>query len=96
MALENDNPMVLKLRSLFDEKGESLMPGELLLPEIRWLIDCTLLSPVDRRFAEMRFLQGMKAKDIMEALEWYSMKTFTKHNKKVWARLLQTLRRLVY
>lgn len=74
---------------------DAVRHSDLLISELRWLIDCTALSEEDRRFAELRYIQGKKAKDIMEELEWYSTKTFSRHNKKVWARLVQTLHRLV-
>ena len=95
MLNENDAQMLGNLRKTLIAKGESLSHADLLIPELQWLINCTPLAEVDRRFAELRYIQGKKAKDIMEELEWYSTKTFSRHNKKVWARLVQTLHRLV-
>lgn len=95
MTEDTNSILVEKLRKLTAEKGDSLTPTDLLIPELRWIIDCTALSEVDRKFAEFRYLHGMKAKDIMEELDWFSTKTFSSHNKKVWNKLLQTLHRLV-
>ena len=95
MLNENTPQMLDNLRKTMVSKGESISHSDLLIPELMWLIDCTALSEEDRRFAELRYIQGKKAKEIMEELEWYSTKTFSRHNKKVWARLVQTLHRLV-
>lgn len=95
MLNDNESQMLGNLREISAEKGDGIRHSDLLIPELRWLIDCTALSEEDRRFAELRYIQGKKAKDIMEELEWYSAKTFSRHNKKVWARLVQTLHRLV-
>ena len=91
----NNQNILSNLHAIIDAKGESIKPEDLLIPELRWVIDCTPLSETDRRFAELRYIQGKKSKDIMEDLGWYSTKTFTSHNKKVWAKLVQTLHRLV-
>lgn len=95
MYSEADLKMLSNLRKLVEEKGDLILPEDLLLPELRWIIDCATLTEIDRRFAELRYIQGKKSKDIMEELEWYSTKTFTRHNQKVWAKLVQTLHRLV-
>ncbi len=95
MGLDNSQDLLENLRTTVNEKGDSVKADDLLIPELRWIIDCTPLSETDRRFAELRYIQGKKSKDIMEDLGWYSTKTFTSHNKKVWAKLVQTLRRLV-
>lgn len=95
MNENNDSVMLQKLRRLLAEKGDGISPSDLLVPEMEWIINCTMLSATDRKFAELRFLHGEKAKVIMEELQWYSTKTFTSHNKKVWAKLVQTLHRLV-
>jgi len=86
---------MLKLRNLVREKGTTLTPGDLLVPEIEWVIANTPLSEEDRHFAELRYLKGKTSRKIMDEMGWYSTNTFTRHNKKVWARLLQTLDRLV-
>ena len=95
MLNENNAQMLDNLRKTLADRGEGVKHCDFLIPELQWLINCTALSEEDRRFAELRYIQGKKAKDIMEELEWYSTKTFSRHNKKVWARLVQTLRRLV-
>ena len=95
MCLDNSQDLLANLRTTINEKGDSVKADDLLIPELRWVIDCTPLSETDRRFAELRYIQGKRSKDIMEDLGWYSTKTFTSHNKKVWAKLVQTLRRLV-
>jgi len=95
MTAENDNAMACNIRRLIAEKGDSIEPGDLLIPEIQWAINCATLSSVDRRFAELRYIRGLTSREIMDELGWYSPKTFTAHNKKVWAKLVQTLRRLV-
>lgn len=95
MLNENTPQMLDNLRKTMVSKGESLSHSDLLIPELEWLINCTPLSEIDRKFAELRYIKGKKAKDVMEDLEWYSTKTFTRHNKKVWAKLVQTLHRLV-
>lgn len=95
MLNDNGQLMLTNLRAILADKGDAIRPEDLLIPELQWIINCTALSAVDRRFAELRYIKGMKSKDIMEELEWYSTKTFTRHNKKVWANLVQTLHRLV-
>ena len=95
MTAENDLPMADNLRRLIAEKGDALRPDDLLIPELQWIINCTTLSSVDREFAELRYIRGMKSSEILERLGWYSPKTFTAHNKKVWAKMVQTLKRLV-
>lgn len=95
MLNDNEQSILSNLKEILAEKGDSIQPGDLLIPELQWLINCTQLSEEDRRFAELRYIQGKKSKDVMEDLEWYSTKTFTRHNKKVWAKLVQTLHRLV-
>ena len=95
MYTENDSQMLLNLRKILAEKGDAISPSDLLIPEIQWLINCATLAEVDRKFAQLRYIQGKKSKDVMEELEWYFTKTFTRHNQKVWAKLVQTLHRLV-
>ena len=96
MTAENDNAMACNLRRLLASKGDDIKPDDLLIPELQWIINCAPLSSVDRRFAELRYIKGLKASEILEELGWYSPKTFTAHNKKVWAKLVQTLKRLIY
>lgn len=83
------------MRSVAKRKGQDIKPGDLLLPHLRMLINCTQLSETDREFAELRYIKGLSAEKILDHFGWYCKNTFTRHNKKVWARLVQTLMRLV-
>ena len=80
--------MLDKLGKLVAEKGYDLKPEDLLIPEIEWLINCTTLSSKDKEFARLRYIEGLKYTEVMDRLDWYSSKTFTKHNKYVWSRML--------
>ena len=86
---------LLKLKALVKEKGVLITPEDLLVPEVEWIISNTTLTEEDRQFAELRYIKGKSSYKVMEELGWYSTNTFTRHNKKVWARLIQTLIRLV-
>ena len=76
MGLDSNQDILDNFRRIVGEKGDSVKADDLLIPELRWVIDCTPLSETDRRFAELRYIQGKKSKDIMEDLGWYSTKTF--------------------
>ena len=81
-----------RLRSLIACKGENIQPKDLLTPEIKLLIEATALTEVDKRFAYYRYVDGLSQNSVMDKMDWYSTSTFTMHNKKVWARLIQTLK----
>lgn len=89
------NKILEKLQSLVAVKGENIMQEDLLLPEIRWAIDCTPLSEMDRKFAVLRYLEGKSSSKVMEELGWYSTNTFTRHNRSVWKKIVATIIRLV-